>query len=140
MSFSGSVDPSLTSEARVVLAERYLGEAREYIDKRDAVQASEKLYRAVEECVRVLAETLDTPEAQEARKNGRWFTWLLGKAARSVADRLGRPEIVETWALAYDIHVWGFHEAKYSIGRVMVGLKYVEQLLNLTRRVLGRVM
>ncbi len=30
---SGSVDPSLTSEARVVLAERYLEEAREYIAK-----------------------------------------------------------------------------------------------------------
>jgi excinuclease UvrABC ATPase subunit len=45
---SGSVDPSLTSEARVVLAERYLEEAREYIAKGDAIQASEKMYRVVE--------------------------------------------------------------------------------------------
>jgi hypothetical protein len=64
---------------------------------------------------------------------------LLGEAAKSVADRLSESVVLEAWAVAYDIHVWGFHEAKYGIGRVMVGLKYVEQLLNLTRRVLGRV-
>ena len=85
------------------------------------------------------AETLNTLEAQEARRNGRWFTWLLGETAKSVADRLNEPVVLEAWAVAYDIHVWGFHEAKYGVDRVMVGLKYVEQLLNLTRRVLGRV-
>jgi plasmid stabilization system protein ParE len=57
-----------------VLAERYLKETREYIAKGDAIQASEKMYRVVEECIKALAETLDTPETQEARKNGRWFT------------------------------------------------------------------
>jgi hypothetical protein len=136
---SGSVDPSLTSEARIVLAERYLEEAREYIAKGGAIQASEKMYRIVEECVKALAKALNTPEAQEARRNGRWFTWLLGEAAKSVADRLGESVVLEAWAVAYDIHVWGFHEAKYGVDRVMVGLKYVEQLLNLTRQVLGRV-
>jgi len=45
---SGNVDPSLTSEARIVLAERYLEEAREYIAKGGAVQASEKMYKVVE--------------------------------------------------------------------------------------------
>ena len=64
---------------------------------------------------------------------------MLGEAAKSVADRLSEPVVLEAWAVAYDIHVWGFHEAKYGIGRVMVSLKYVEQLLVLTRRVLGRV-
>jgi len=57
-----------------VLAERYLKETREYIAKGDAIQASEKMYKVVEECIKALAETLDTPETQEARKNGRWFT------------------------------------------------------------------
>jgi hypothetical protein len=134
---SGNVDPSLTSEARIVLAERYLEEAREYIAKGDAIQASEKMYNVVEECIKALAETLNTPEVQEARKNGRWFTWLLGEAAKSITDRLSEPVALEAWAIAYDIHVWGFHEAKYNIGRVMAGLKYVEQLLNLTRQTLG---
>ena len=114
-----------------------LREVREYIAKGGAVQASEKMYKVVEECIKALAETLNTPEVQEARKNGRWFTWLLGEAAKSIADRLSEPVVLEAWAIAHDIHVWGFHEAKYNIGRVMAGLKYVEQLLNLTRQILG---
>jgi len=121
--------------ARVVLAERYFEEAKDYINKKDAVRASEKMYKVVEECIKALAETLNTPETQEARRNGRWFTWLLGSAARSVANRLGRPEIVETWALAYDVHVWGFHEAKYNVDNVAWGLAYIERLLKITKDV-----
>jgi hypothetical protein len=68
---SGNVDPSLTSETRVVLAERHLKETREYIAKGDAIQASKKIYKVVEECIKALAEALNTPEAQEARRNGR---------------------------------------------------------------------
>jgi len=121
--------------ARIELAEKYLEEAKDYINKKDAVQASEKMYRVVEECIKALAETLDTLETQEARKNGRWFMWLLGSAARSVANRLGRPEIVETWALAYDVHVRGFHEAKYNVDNVAWGLAYIERLLKITKDV-----
>jgi hypothetical protein len=58
-------------EARIVLAERYLEETREYIAKGDAIQASKKIYKVVEECIKALAEALNTPEAQEARRNGR---------------------------------------------------------------------
>jgi Archaeal PaREP1/PaREP8 family. len=93
------------------------------------------MYKVVEEYIKALAETLNTPKTQEARKNGRWFTWLLGSAARSVANRLGRPEIVETWALAYDVHVRGFHEAKYNVDNVAWGLAYIERLLKITKDV-----
>ncbi|MFP3280383.1 MAG: PaREP1 family protein, partial [Vulcanisaeta sp.] len=78
------LDPHEIARARIELAEKYLEEAKDYINKKDAVQASEKMYKVVEECIKALAETLNTPETQEARKNGRWFTWLLGSAARSV--------------------------------------------------------
>ena len=102
---------------------------------REAIQVSEKLYKVVKECMKALAETLNTPEAREARRNGRWFTWLLGSAARSVANRLGRPEIVEAWALAYDVHVWGFHEVKYNVDDDAWGLAYIERLLKITKDV-----
>ncbi len=46
-------------------------EAREYLEKSNAVQASEKLYRVAEECVKALAIKFNTPEAQEARREGR---------------------------------------------------------------------
>ena len=47
-------------------------------------------------------------------------------------------EALEAWAIAYDVHVWGFHEAKYSIERVAVGLKYMELLLDTAKRVVGK--
>jgi len=135
MVLGNRLDPHEIARARIELAEKYLEEAKDYINKKDAVQASEKMYKVVEECIKALAETLNTPETQEARKNGRWFTWLLGSAARSVANRLGRPEIVETWALAYDVHVRGFHEAKYNVDNVAWGLAYIERLLKITKDV-----
>jgi hypothetical protein len=79
------LDPHETAEARIELAERYLAEAKEYISKCDAVQASKKLYKVTEECIKALAEILKLPEVSEARRNGRWFTWLLGSASVSIA-------------------------------------------------------
>jgi hypothetical protein len=130
------LDPHETAEARIELAERYLAEAKEYISKCDAVQASEKLYKVTEECIKALAEILKLPEASEARRNGRWFTWLLGSAPVSIAEKLGKPEVAEAWALAYDAHVWGFHEMKYSIDKVAWRFKYVETLLEIAKNVI----
>ncbi len=47
-------DPKTIAESRLELAERYLAEGRSLVDK-DPVQASEKLYKAAEECVKALA-------------------------------------------------------------------------------------
>lgn len=130
------LDPSAVAEARIGLAEKFLEEAREYIAKGDAIQASEKLYKVAEECVKALAEVLRVPEAEEAWKSRRWYTWLLGSAARSIADKLNKPEVVEAWALAYDVHVWGFHEAKYTVDKVSWGLKYFEKLLDMAKSII----
>ena len=124
---------SITLPKKVV--EKYLEEAKKYIAKGDAVRASEKLYKVVEECVKALTEVLRVGEAVEAKSKGRWFTWLLGSAARSVVEKLGEPKVVEAWAIAYDVHVWGSHEAKYSADKTAWGLKYVERLLEVARRV-----
>lgn len=135
LALGGELDPNTIAEAKLDLAEKYLEEAKKYIAKGDAVRASEKLYKVVEECVKALTEVLRVGEAVEAKSKGRWFTWLLGSAARSVAERLEEPKVVEAWAIAYDVHVWGFHEAKYSADKTAWGLKYVERLLEVARRV-----
>jgi plasmid stabilization system protein ParE len=135
LALGDELDPSAIAEARLDLAEKHLEEAKKYIAKGNAVQASEKLYKVVEECVKALAEVLRAGEAIEAKSKGRWFTWLLGSAARSVAEKLGEPKVVEAWAIVYDVHVWGFHEAKYSADKIAWGLKYVERLLEVARRV-----
>lgn len=132
------LDPRIVAEARVELAERLLDEAREYVRKGDAVQASEKMYKVAEECIKALAEALQVREAKEARKREKWSSWLLGEAAKSIADEVNEQKVLEAWAIAYDVHVWGFHEAKYSIERVAVGLKYMELLLNTAKRIVGK--
>jgi hypothetical protein len=60
-------------------------EAKEYVERGDAVQASEKMYKVVEECIKALAQQYNTPEHQAAVKEGRGWTQLLGKAARGLS-------------------------------------------------------
>jgi hypothetical protein len=72
------LDPRIFAEARVELAERLLDEAREYIGKGDAVQASKKMYKVAEECIKALAEALQVKEAEEARKREVVFMALRG--------------------------------------------------------------
>lgn len=49
----GRSDPSTAIRIRLELAEKYLNEAKEYVRKGDAVQASEKAYKAAEECIKL---------------------------------------------------------------------------------------
>ena len=117
-------------KARIELAEKYFAEAKEYLTKSDAVQASEKLYKAVEECIKALAQHYNMPEHQEAVKEGRWWIQLLGKASRGLSRELKEPRITDVWSRAYDIHVWGFHETKYTIEDIKEDAEYVDWLLN----------
>lgn len=48
-----NLDPEIIAESHLELAERYLKEGKDLIDK-DPIQASEKLYKAAEECVKAL--------------------------------------------------------------------------------------
>jgi len=81
-------------EARPSLAEKYLEVAKERIAKADAIQASEGLYKVVEECVKVLVEILHVSEGVEAKSS-----------AKSDAESFGEPKRVGAWAIAYDVHV-----------------------------------
>ena len=133
-----NLDPGVVVEARLELAERYLEEARQRLKEGDAVQAGEKMYRVVEECVKALSQLYDLPEYRRAAEEGRWWTRLLGKAARRLARMLNEPRIEFVWGMAYDIHVWGFHEAKYSVEDVSSDLEHVEWLLRYTREAIER--
>ena len=52
LSRASKLDSRDAAEARLELAEKFLSEARKYVDEGDAVQASEKLYKAVKECIK----------------------------------------------------------------------------------------
>jgi hypothetical protein len=81
-----------------------------------------------------LAQRYDTPEHREAAREGRWWAQLLGKAARRLARELNEPRITDAWSRAYDVHVWGFHEAKYTVEDVKEDVGYVEWLLNYVKQ------
>jgi hypothetical protein len=71
--------------AEGVEVERYLDEGRKYVEQGDPVQASEKLYKAAEEAVKVLARRFALPEHEEAEGKGRWTAILLSSAVRSLS-------------------------------------------------------
>ena len=112
---------------------RFIEESKEYLIKGDAIQASEKLYKAVEECLKVLAERHKLPEYEKAEKEGRWRSYLLVQAAGRLARGLKRKEIEEAWARAFNIHVWGFHEGKLEVEDIKQNIPYVEWLVDFVK-------
>jgi hypothetical protein len=133
------LDPEETASVRVELAEKSLEEAKEFIAKRDIIQASEKLYKAVEECIKALSEKFRLPQLDIASRRGRWDTWLLGQAATDLSKILKEERISYAWSKAYEIHVWGFHEAKYRIEDVESATPIIEWLVNYIKDMLTRM-
>jgi len=133
-----NLDPNELAWARLELAEKTLREAEEYLAKGDAVQASEKLYKTVEECIKLLAQLYRLPEHEKATREGRWWTQLLGKAARRLSKRLSEPRIADAWARAYDVHIWGFHEAKYEVEDIREDLQYAKWLIEYVKKLLAK--
>ena len=130
------IDPGEAALARLEPAEKALGGAEEYIARGDAVQASEKLYKAVKECIKALAEKHNVKQLEKPVERGEWGTWLLGMAATDLARRLGEERIRRAWAQAHDIHVWGFHDAKYRVEDVEAALPLAKWLLEYTKKTL----
>lgn len=133
-----SLDPEDMAMIRVEIAEKSLIEAEDYLSKGDVVQASEKLYKAAEECIKALAKQYAVPQLETARRRGGWDTWLLGQAATDLARRLGEERISYAWSKAYEVHVWSFHEAKYRVEDVETALPIVSWLLSYARGLLER--
>ena len=133
-----NLNPHEVVDARLEIAEKSLKEAKEYLNKKDVVQASEKLYKAVEECIKALAETFNAPQLEEVKRRGRWTAWLLGMASTDLSKALKEERVRQAWAMAYDIHVWGFHEAKYRVEDIEAVLPLAIWLLNFTKQTIEK--
>jgi len=129
-----STDLSL-AEARVNLAEYCLERASEYLAKSDPMQASEKLYKAMEESIKFLAEFHKLSEVGKAEEMGKWSTGLLATSSKKLTELLSKKEIDEARAQAWDAHVWGFHENKYGVSEVASVVPYVEKLVQYVKEV-----
>lgn len=127
-------DPQEGIKLRMDLAERYMAEALEYLKKGDVIQASEKAYKVAEEVVKALAEKYNLIEYQQALKD-RWYTYLLGKASNSLANKLGN-WVLDGWSSAYFLHVFGFHEAKLTTVDITSYVDKVKEMLNEAKKIL----
>jgi len=127
-------DPREELWARLAVAEHMLRKAREELQKGDAVQASEKLYKAVEECIKIFACLEELEECAKAQDEDRWWTKLLARAARRLSRLLGEDLILEAWSQGYDLHIHGFHEHALDVEDVRSSLPVIEKLVDYTRR------
>ncbi len=54
-------------------------------------------------------------------------------ASTDLSRVLGEERIALIWFKAYEVHVWGLHEAKYRVEDVEIVVPVVEWLLTYTR-------
>ena len=87
-----NLDPNERSKAHLELAENFLKEGEDLIDK-GPIQAGEKLYKAAEEAVKAIAVALNLDEAKNAEVQGRWTSVLLFDAVDSISMRLGLKDV-----------------------------------------------
>ena len=127
------LDPKREAVARLELAERFLEEALSYIERSDAVQASEKLYKSAEKSVKASAVLLGLSDLLErVESKGRWTVTDLERAVRALDKRV--PGARAWWDSASYLHVWGFHEAKLDIDSVRARVGDVKKLLEVVKR------
>jgi uncharacterized protein (UPF0332 family) len=128
------LDPRDEASIHLKLAEKLLKEANLFLEKGDTVQASEKLYKAAEEAVKAMAQTVGL-QAKEAGRKGRWTLRLLDEAANRLSELDKR--IYDDWDHAYFLHVEGFHEARLGLEQVRARVKYVRELFEIAKSIIA---
>ncbi|MEM4314631.1 MAG: PaREP1 family protein, partial [Thermoplasmata archaeon] len=93
----------------IELLRKYLEEAKEYLQKGDVPQSSEKIYWIVEKSIKFLAEK-ENLVPEEVKQKEKWSSKLLRDTALELAKKLNEKKIREVWWKAFDLHIWGFHE------------------------------
>ena len=130
------LNPDEEIKIRIELAMKYLNEGKELIDK-DPVQASEKLYKSAEECVKILAiffKYEDILKRVEGR--GKWSVTDLEKVVERVSDRINN-WFYDAWDHAWILHVWDFHEAKLDSEAIRRRVSYIERIVYETKNIVS---
>ena len=80
-------------------ADVYLEEADELLGRGDTLQASEKLYKAAEEAIKILSGILLEDDIISEVRNKDWNTEIINKAVFKLSSILGK-WIIESWGSA----------------------------------------
>ena len=122
-------------EIHVKLSEKYLRDGKELIDK-DPIQASEKLYKAAEEALKVLIMRNNIEKIlKKVKERGRWRVDDLFEGVSELRKIFG-DDVRRWWSTAWELHVWGFHEAKATKEYVEERIEDIKKFLELTERVI----
>jgi len=120
-------------ERHLALALRYLEEGKTLIEK-DPAQASEKLYKAAEEAVKMLTISFNMEDIlKTVDERGRWTVTGLEKAVSRISKKLG-DWFSAAWDRANYLHIWGFHEAKLDSEAVKERMPDIERMISETRK------
>lgn len=123
---------------KLELIKRFIEEAEELLAKGDTIQSSEKLYKAVEDGIKLLAKKYNLEEAKIAEQRRRWYTNLLDRAVKALSARVSK-DIDEIWNYVYyTLHVNGFHEEKATKDEVEKGLKETKKFLEILEKEISR--
>jgi hypothetical protein len=129
-----TLDPEIKKHLDLALS--FLEEGKSFVEK-NPVQASEKLYKAAEESVKLLALYLGISDVlAQVRQRNRWTVTDLEKAVEAISHKLG-DWFGEAWDRAWALHVWGFHEAKFDSEAVKIRLPYIEKIVEETKKIVS---
>lgn len=129
------LDPDEEAKIHLELAGKFLVEGKNMLNK-DPIQASEKMYKAAEECIKAL--TLNKKYKDILEKVGtknRWGVNELDKSVIKLSKEAGE-WLISSWDTAWTLHVWGFHEAKLDKEEIKERIKYIEKIYKYTLSVI----
>jgi hypothetical protein len=125
-------DPEIKKHLDLALT--FLEEGKNFVE-RNPVQASEKLYKAAEESVKLLTFYLGISDVlTQVKQRDRWTVTELEKAVEVISQKLG-DWFRSSWDTAWVLHVWGFHEAKFDSEAVKVRLPAIERIVEEAKRI-----
>ena len=107
------------------------------IIEKDPIQASEKLYKTAENCIKILSQKYAQRQLEFAREHRSW-KGLLDGISHKIDEALPGKNVENYWKTAFKLHVDGFHEGKmppeeitkYYLGDIEELLKITEESEN----------
>ena len=112
-----ALDPSEKPLIHLRLCEKYLHEAKAFLERRDSVQASEKAWGAASQVVKALA-------AKEGRE--------LWEYVSELRRRRNDPEVSALWSRANTLHI-NLYEDWMPLDEVELSMRDVERLVEKLR-------
>ena len=126
-------DPDILADLHLSFADKFLNEGENLIEK-DAIQASEKLYKAAEEAIKALATKYAKDVLPDVEARGRWTVTDLEKALKFIVRATNNRELASWWDDANYLHVWGFHEAKLDAESIKLRLVNIRKLVEFAKK------